>query len=221
MTHFVGFVVAPEDVDLDALLAPFDENRETPRFMRATRAQLVEEARKSIADRTGPGSNYEAFWRDPAAYIQEHCIRTDGKLSNPGHVNYLTKELPEQLTYNDEQLYEHAVSFEDDLDEQGNAYSTYNPDSIWDWWVVGGRWDGEHAPGNRTTVAEYRVRIGATDYVPPRVLVDADGAVRRGTEGWFGMTHDEQDDAAWRGAVLDRLTKHPDDDVVTFIDLHI
>lgn len=29
-----------------------------------------------------------------------------------------------------------------ETDEDGNIYSTYNPDSKWDWWVVGGRWSG-------------------------------------------------------------------------------
>lgn len=27
-------------------------------------------------------------------------------------------------------------------DEEGNALSTYNPNSKWDWYVIGGRWDG-------------------------------------------------------------------------------
>ena len=28
------------------------------------------------------------------------------------------------------------------MDEEGNLYSTYNPNSKWDWWVIGGRWSG-------------------------------------------------------------------------------
>lgn len=30
----------------------------------------------------------------------------------------------------------------DEFDEDGNPLSTYNPDSKWDWYVVGGRWSG-------------------------------------------------------------------------------
>lgn len=45
---------------------------------------------------------------------------------------------------------ENALSFDefsDDYcgygnDEEGNALSTYNPNSKWDWYVIGGRWDG-------------------------------------------------------------------------------
>ena len=31
---------------------------------------------------------------------------------------------------------------DDMIDEQKNLYTTYNPNSKWDWWVVGGRWSG-------------------------------------------------------------------------------
>ena len=31
---------------------------------------------------------------------------------------------------------------EDMVDEEGNIYSTYNRKSKWDWWTVGGRWNG-------------------------------------------------------------------------------
>lgn len=222
MTHFVGFAVAPKGADLDALLAPFDENRETPRFLRATRAQLIEEARSEIAKSTGPGSNFEDFWRDPAAYLQAHCISDHGLLRNSAHVNYLAKELPAQLRFDDEQLYAYAIRFESDLDADGAAWSDCNPDSIWDWWVVGGRWDGAYAPDNRISVAAYLGRLADDpDDIPPRVLFDGAGVLRRGTEGWFGFTDDNVEDRAWRTQVIERLNEHADDDVLTFLDLHI
>ena len=34
------------------------------------------------------------------------------------------------------------VAEDSQTDEDGNIYSTYNPDSKWDWWSVGGRWSG-------------------------------------------------------------------------------
>jgi hypothetical protein len=41
----------------------------------------------------------------------------------------------------------HNAKYDDDrlhVDEDGRAYtlSTYNPDSRWDWWTIGGRWTG-------------------------------------------------------------------------------
>ena len=34
------------------------------------------------------------------------------------------------------------VADDSQTDEDGNIYSTYNPDSQWDWWSEGGRWGG-------------------------------------------------------------------------------
>ena len=47
------------------------------------------------------------------------------------------------------------VAEDSQTDEKGNIYSTYNPDSKWDWWYVGGRWadmlnaDGECVDSGR------------------------------------------------------------------------
>lgn len=48
-------------------------------------------------------------------------------------------------TITDDDYYQYAIKgYEDsEIDDQGNAISTYNPNSKWDWWVVGGRWSGE------------------------------------------------------------------------------
>ena len=35
-----------------------------------------------------------------------------------------------------------ASDYNDNTDDEGNIYSTYNPDSKWDWYQVGGRWSG-------------------------------------------------------------------------------
>lgn len=46
----------------------------------------------------------------------------------------------------DEECFQNMVSFygydEDRVDEDGNLYTTYNPDSKWDWYSIGGRWGG-------------------------------------------------------------------------------
>ena len=43
----------------------------------------------------------------------------------------------------DEKLWsELAKRYDNITDEDGNIYTTYNPDSKWDWYQIGGRWDG-------------------------------------------------------------------------------
>lgn len=48
-----------------------------------------------------------------------------------------------------------------ETDEKGNIYSTYNPNSKWDWWTEGGRWSGSMKIGG------YEVdsgRVGDIDF---------------------------------------------------------
>lgn len=48
------------------------------------------------------------------------------------------------------------------VDEDGNVYSTYNPKSKWDWYCIGGRWDGELK--SKVDKMHYnRLRIGDID----------------------------------------------------------
>ncbi len=42
----------------------------------------------------------------------------------------------------DEDFYEHFIDEDTLTDKEGNELTTYNPDSKWDWYEVGGRWSG-------------------------------------------------------------------------------
>lgn len=49
-------------------------------------------------------------------------------------------------------------------DSEGNIYSTYNPQSKWDWWTEGGRWSGMLKLKNGGTADS--ARIGDIDFTP-------------------------------------------------------
>lgn len=55
-------------------------------------------------------------------------------------------------------------------DENGNLLSTYNPNSKWDWYQIGGRWDGELRlkNGDRSNEA----RICEIDFSPDKEAYD-------------------------------------------------
>lgn len=225
MTHFVGMVIHDAAETLDQLLAPFDENREVPRYRSATRDELVSGERKRIADYASPTGNYGLYLADPSAYVEGLIFgRAESEPRfNHRHLNYVARDFAAELSWNDQQCHDHAIQFEDDVDADGNTYSTYNPDSIWDWWVVGGRWSSEYVSGDRTNVGTLRslIKANALKRDLPRVVIDRSGALRLGTEGWWGFTKDDVDEPTWRSKVLDRLEPHTDDELVTFIDLHI
>lgn len=54
--------------------------------------------------------------------------------------------------------------YDDEMDEDGNVMSTYNPKSKWDWYSIGGRW------ADATT--EYGITVGDTDWKYPQEHLD-------------------------------------------------
>lgn len=48
---------------------------------------------------------------------------------------------PDYSTMSDEEFLQAMRDIGYELDENGNEISTYNPQSQWDWWSVGGRWN--------------------------------------------------------------------------------
>lgn len=218
MTHFVGTVVLPVDQGEDSLndfMKPFDEELEVPRYVKFTKAQAIEDTRREIQEYAK--GTYAEYFKDPAAYEE--------KFPNvPEHINYLANEFPKKLTWSDEELFAEAVKYENDVDAEGNIYSTYNRDTIYDWFVIGGRWSGVFSETDRFTVKEWIEKIireeGAT--VPPRVHVQSDKTVlRRGEEGWFGYTKDDFSELEWVKTILISLGNEDENSVVYFLDFHI
>jgi hypothetical protein len=163
MTHFTvlvamerpeGLVAVDEsnptwvEALLDKILAPWDENMQVAPY------------------RSYEGTDPENFWATES-------LRKE-------------KLVPERATW--EQVaaaynarYEHEEESGEYLRiEEDRAYtmSTYNPDSKWDWWSIGGRWAGYFAvkPGHRTEVIqghagmEASPRPGYCDGGPKRAL---------------------------------------------------
>jgi len=73
--------------------------------------------------------------KDPKKY------QGDKKDDHP-HIEYFRKGFPLKLKWTDEEIYQDQIDYYDkeNIGEDGEVYSTYNPDSKWDWYVIGGRW---------------------------------------------------------------------------------
>lgn len=132
MSHFAVAVFTEEDQDLDVLMEPYDERLEVEQYVSMTKEDLIRSARERM--QFCFENQYAEWMKDKEAY-EAH--------SNPGHIEYLNN-LPKSMDKTDEELYEEAISGYDaeDIDEGGGILSTYNPDSKWDWYEVGGRWQG-------------------------------------------------------------------------------
>jgi hypothetical protein len=103
----------------------------------------------------------------------------------------------------------HFCTFQDD---QPGYMTTDNPNGQWDWYVVGGRWDGEvpHTRCLAENVARY-----FTEYFPS-VLVDEDGWHEEKSWGWWGTWSEPEKKASIKAL----LEKHRGRTVYV-VDFHV
>jgi hypothetical protein len=121
------------------------------------------------------------------------------------------------------------------VDERGlYRLSTYNPQSKWDWWVIGGRWNGKvrSAPRNDETGfnfgSEYHQlpenMLPVKELQTPLscfALVTPDGVWHeQGEMGMFGMVANEKEEEVWQREVAEILQKHQSD-ILVGVDCHI
>jgi hypothetical protein len=131
MSHFAVLVIGD---NIDEQLEKFDENLDIPRYVKHTKEQLIAEKRKEVEDYKN--GTYAKYLADPEAYAVD-C-------TNESHLNYLKNDFPKKLEMTDEELYAEGIKWyeEDEIGPDGEVYSTYNPNSKWDWYEIGGRYAG-------------------------------------------------------------------------------
>jgi len=151
--HYTVAVVTNEDNEdeVEELLAPFDENLEVEPYIYQTKQEIIDNKRKQIESLKSDIESYANGTYDTEKY-RIYWLEDDGNF-----VPYW-KEVLELDKKPDEELYQLCRKNEDDdnYDENGNELSTYNPKSKWDWYSVGGRWDGYFnlKDGGSTNVAK-------------------------------------------------------------------
>lgn len=217
MSHFVVYVFGDKDgFDIEELLEPYYEGKDMDKYIEYTKEQAIAYTRKEIEDYKN-GSIYQSYISDPEKYKAEHS-------DYPGHINYLENVFPEKLKWNDEECYNDIAGRydEDMIDEDGNLYSTYNPESKWDWYEIGGRWDGGLVTKTRKEVNEAHVADIDWDKTEiPFAFVTPDGEWHeRGQMGWCGIVSNAQETDNWEKEFKEALENYADCDVV-LVDCHI
>ena len=117
--------------------------------------------------------------------------------------------------------------------EEDGQMITYNPNSKWDWYSIGGRWDGflilkerdeegEVIETNQALFNEIDWNYMFEHRFPPFCFVDTDGQWNeKGEMGWWGVTFDEKPDTTWEDIFKEYLKTVEDNCLVTVIDFHI
>lgn len=137
MSHYTVAVITrnkPTEEDIYEALAPFDENMEMDQYIYQTKEEIIKDARTRL--NKIKENEYREYLEDPDSCKEKY---------NKGFIDYLENEFINEYEMSDEELHKQKISYYDDdqIDEDGNILSTYNPKSKWDWFEIGGRWSGE------------------------------------------------------------------------------
>lgn len=118
MSHFTVAVIT-KDGDYARALAPFDENLSVEKYIRRTREDIIKQCKEQREQYENTNDEKYKSWYETSSWSKLDYSNDDNLIKS------------------------YLIEFEDDCyDEEGNEWSTYNPNSKWDWYSVGGRWVG-------------------------------------------------------------------------------
>lgn len=214
-------------------LAPFDETTEVPRYRKLTRQEAIDEERLTYAKMKG--NTYDQWQLDKEGY--------EADCRNPAHLEYLKNEFLEKfnsIMKDDDAAWKEATRWEEPVHVQDDGiYSTYNPKSKWDWWVIGGRWSGRvfnavpvGTEQDFFTKEDFTVYGKGQDVLRrldlsegPKstfAVLTKDGEWKeRGNMGWWGMVADEKEQDDWDKEYKEILNSIPAEDWIVLVDVHI
>lgn len=215
MSHFITLVFTKENGrTVEELLAPYDENIVYAPYVLYTREQAIAKIRKEIEDyKNGP---YTEYVSSPKKYEESH--------PNAEHINYLKNKFPKKLEWTDDECYEDMKGrFDEDMIKlNGDLLSTYNPNSKWDWYTIGGRWNNYlKTLSVETTNEDYASEIDWKDIIPFAFVTPIGEWHERGEMGWWACVSNGKNIEDWKSEFKEFLDNLDEDTIVTVVDCHI
>ena len=131
MSHYLVGVIVDKVSDIDRLLAPYDENLEVEAHISRTKEEMIQQGRHTKEQIQKKAEEDEEYRNNISNWSQA----------------YLNAET-------DEELYALEQDFSHEYDEEGNELTTYNPNSKWDWYCIGGRWSSDE---NVVKVSDFKM----------------------------------------------------------------
>ena len=209
MSHFVGLCFGDNWEDH---LENYYEGLEVEAYIAYTKEEAIDEVKKQ------------------RAYSYERAVEM---LQKPDltskQIEHYQKIIDDGLFISYEDAWKEAKDWGYEVDEDENLLSTYNPDSRWDWYSIGGRWDGflhykDVEPGLEETNEAYIHELDM-DYLlenTPFCFVTEDGEWReKGEMGWWCAVSNEKPEETWKQQFRDYVKSLDPNCLVTVIDFHI
>lgn len=154
MSHFslaIFTAKKPDELMIDAILAPYDENTEVAPYVYMTKEQIIRHEREKL-EQYKESWQYKEYYSNPKKYSREH--------PQPAHLEYLKTGYDKKCKSTDEELYQDYIKYyeADEIDENGGILSTTNPNAKWDWYDIGGRWNRMLQLNKGTSANQARVK---------------------------------------------------------------
>lgn len=213
MSHFVGLCFGDYwKSNLDA----YDEGLEVEKYIVYTKDEAIDIVKQ----------NHAKAYESAIEYLRKSDITESSK-------EYYQSIIDKGLFISYEDAWKKVLDWGYELDDEENLLSTYNPDSKWDWYSVGGRWSGflctkeKDDEGNPIRVNQAQFKDIDWDYmlennIIPFNYVTEEGIWReKGEMGWWGMTTNEMEQDDWDDNFKSYLKLVEDDCLVTVVDFHI
>lgn len=215
MSHFVTLVFTKENGrTVEELLAPYDENIVYAPYVQYTREQAIAKIRKEIEDYKN--GFYAEYLSNPKKYEESH--------PNAEHINYLKNKFPKKLEWTDDECYEDMKGrFDEDMIKlNGDLLSIYNPNSKWNWYTIGGRFNNYlKTLSGKTTNEDYVSKIDWEDILPFAFVTPIGEWHERGKMGWWACVFNEKATDNWKSEFKEFLDSLDEDTIVTVVDCHI
>ena len=114
MSHYTVAVITDKLNKIGEMLAPYSENMEVEPYVDETKEAIINSAKEKkerVLQRKEKGEELDKY-----------------------DIEYLNANT-------DEELYKLQIYEDESYDKNGNHLTTYNPNSKWDWYEIGGRWN--------------------------------------------------------------------------------
>lgn len=217
MSHFtVAVFTEPNGKSVDELLAPYNEELEVPHY--TSKEELIDRERKAFERYRD--TTYALYLKDPEGYT---------RTATPPHIKYVSEEFPKRFNWGDEEFYQEAIRYEEseNICEDGALFSSYNPNSKWDWYDIGGRWGNLLQLKNGSTANSAKIKdidfdkMG--DFCTYAALTPNGQWHAPGEMGWWGMSSETDDEySEWKAKFFEKFIQSADQDwELSVVDCHI
>jgi len=213
-------------------MAPYSENLEVDEYSEKCWCVDVESnsaAREAAEKKFGPFDNIRKAYR--ALPVAQQTDETWEKMCSSYNEYEREFELAHPMHGKAKQDCSECLG-------SGTRKTTYNPKSKWDWYVIGGRWNGVLTRNERNdtkggfnfddefhTLSENMAMLSSlaplTDKDVPHAILTPDGEWNEhGEMGWWGIMKDGVEKDTWKQQALTILNAHLDHFAIG-VDYHI